>query len=190
MDRTGNQPISLHPRAKPKSHAVICDEYILEDKPAQLASHIDSINETGPYDDVVVKLLERAIALKSLQCIQVLLSRVRSLKETDDLCERNVLHKYIINFGSCQTKLVRSTPDDISILRTLLEGTPESLRSSLLARDVNGRMPLHYAALYGLYEACNLWHRTCENGTSFKTPYVGTKLYGKTQTDSRQSISP
>lgn len=175
----------------PESDAALFDEYIVADNSSQLASHIDSINQDGPYNDVLVKILQRAISLKSLQCIEVLLSRVKSLQETDDLHERNVLHKYIINFGRSQTKLVPTTPDsvhadegffitpavtsrasspsrlgrtskpkerldDIAILKILLEQTPESLRSSLSARDFNGRMPLHYAALYGLYKACEL----------------------------------
>ena len=191
----------------PESDALLFDEYIVEDKSVQLASHIDSINQDGRYDDVLVKLLQRAISLKSLQCIEVLLSRVSSLQEADDLYERNVLHKYIINFGRSQTKSIPTTPDsvhtdegffitpavnsrasspnrlgrttkpkerldDIAILRILLERTPESLRSSLVARDFNGRMPLHYAALYGLYKACELVASYMRDWNLFSDPVL------------------
>jgi len=171
----------------PESDAVLFDEYILGDDSSALASHLSTVNPDG---NVLVKLLQRAISLKSMQCIQVLLGRVTTLQETDDLYERNILHKYIINFGRSKTLEVAKTPDsekdegffitpavtsrasspsrlgrsskpkeqldDIAILKILLESTPESLRSSLVARDINGRLPLHYGAFYGLYKACEL----------------------------------
>ena len=175
----------------PESDTALFDEYIVTDQSTQLVSHIDSINKDGRYDDVLVKLLQRAISLESLQCIEVLLSRVKTLQETDDLYERNVLHKYLISLGRSQTKSLPTTLDfvhtnegffitpavtsrassptylgrtsklnepldDITVLRILLKRTPESLRSSLIARDLDGRMPLHYAALYGLFKACEL----------------------------------
>ena len=46
--------------------------------------------------------------------------------------------------------------DDIAILQIILEHIPEKLRSGLVARDYNGRRPLHYAALYGSYKACEV----------------------------------
>ena len=173
----------------PESDVILSDQYIVEDNSVQLAAHIDSINIDGRYDDVLIKLLQRAISLKSLQCVEALLSRITTLQETNDLYERNILHKYIINFGRSKTmppstsyesldkgffitpavnsrasspsRLGRlSKPkeqlDDIAILRILLERTPVVLRPSLISRDFNGRMPLHYGAFYGLYKACEL----------------------------------
>ena len=174
----------------PESDAILLDHYIVADNSVQLAAHIDSTNVDGRYDDVLIKLLQRAISLKTLQCIEVLLSRVTTLQETNDLYERNIIHKYVINFGRSKTMSTLSTPheplnegffitpavnsrasspsrlgqlskpkerlDDIAILRILLERTPVSLRPSLVARDFNGRMPLHYCAFYGLYKACEL----------------------------------
>src|SRR5208282_4591424 len=174
----------------PEPDAILFDQYIVADNSVQLAAHIDSINVDGRYDEVVIKLLQRAISLKSMQCIEVILSRVTTLQEMNDLYERNILHKYIINFGRSKTMSSPSTPDeplderffitpavnsrassptrlgqlskpkerldDIAILRILLEHTPVALRPSLIARDFNGRMPLHYGAFYGLYKACEL----------------------------------
>ena len=174
----------------PESDAILFDQYIVADNSVPLAAHIDSLNVDGRYNDVLVKLLQRAISLKSLLCIKVLLSRVTTLQETNDLYERNILHKYIINLGRSKTMSTPSTPheplnegffiipavnsralsptrlgplskpkerlDDIAILRVLLECTPVTLRSSLIACDFNGRMPLHYGAFYGLYKACKL----------------------------------
>ena len=175
----------------PESDAIAFDEAIVADKSEPLGARIDKLNASGKYDDVVVKLLQRAISLKSIGCVWVLLARVKSLQEANDLYERNIIHKYIISFGRPTTISGPATPDsehsdegffitpavssrassptrlgriskpkerldDIAILRILLEGMPETLRPSLLARDCNGRMPIHYGASYGLFKACQL----------------------------------
>ena len=172
----------------PEYDAIRFDRDIVDDNATEVSLHLDSL-PTLP-NDVLVKLLQRAISLKSIQCIGVLLPRVTTLQESNDLYERNILHKYIINFGrskalamdsqksddgfyitpavtsraSSPTRLGRPSKhteqlDDIALLRILLENTPKSLRSSLIALDFNGRMPIHYAALYGLYKACELLSR-------------------------------
>jgi glycerophosphodiester phosphodiesterase len=175
----------------PEHDAVEFDNSIVNDNAAQLSTHLDSLPVDERFSNVLVKLLQRAVNLKSLACIGVLLKKVTTLQETNDLYERNILHKYITNFGrskamssvpatpdsekdeaffitpavtsraSSPTRLGRSTKpkeelDDIAILRILLEGMPTDLRSSLVARDFSGRMPLHYGTFYGLYKACEL----------------------------------
>lgn len=170
----------------PERDAILFDEYILQDNSSSLSSHLSSLNPDG---NVLVKLLQRAISLKSLQCIRTLLGKVTTLKETDDLYERNIMHKYVIGFGRAKTMELPRTPesekeeffitpavtsrasspsrlgrslkpkeqlDDIAMLRMILEHTPENLRNNLIARDINGRLPLHYGAFYGLYKACEL----------------------------------
>lgn len=171
----------------PESDAIKFDKYISEDNHEALLNQLKSLQSQGVQNDVLLKLLQRAVSLKSIQCIQILLQRVTSLRESDELYERSILHKYIINFGrtkalqldrkksdegfyitptvtsraSSPTRFGRSTKsteqlDDIAILRILLENIPEELRSTLTTHDLNGRMPIHYAALYGVYKACEL----------------------------------
>lgn len=173
----------------PEQDAILFDEYIVTDNHASLAAHLDEFNTAGQFDDVIIKLLQRAISVKSLECVRVLLHRVKTLHEPDDLYERNILHKYIINFGRTKALSIPTTPDsehadegffitpavssragsptrlgrsvkpkeqldDITILHVLLEDIPAELRMSLIARDFDGRMPIHYSAFYGLYKAC------------------------------------
>jgi len=95
----------------PESDAIAFDEAIVADKSGSLATRIDQLNALGQYDAVVVKLLQRAISLKSIGCVQVLLARVKSLQEANDLNERNIIHKYIISLGRSKTISVPATPD-------------------------------------------------------------------------------
>ena len=171
--------------------AILFDQYIVTDRSDRLAAHLDIMNADGHLAEVLVKLLQRAISTKSLGCIEILLSRVTTLRDTEDVYDRNIFHKYIINFGRSRTTPARSTPDststdegffitpavtsrasspvhlgcsrkteerldDIEILRILLKRTPVTVRSSLVAKDFYGRMPLHYGASYGIYKACEL----------------------------------
>jgi glycerophosphodiester phosphodiesterase len=175
----------------PEPDAILLDEYIVADQSVQLAKHFNSLSVFGKFDDVLVKLLQRAISVKSLNCVEVLLSRVTTLQESSDLNRRNILHKYIVNFGRSIATSLPPTPDsehtdeglfitpavsprassptrvgrpskpeerldDTAFLKILLERTPIDLRSSLIARDLDGRTPLHYTAFYGLYKGCEL----------------------------------
>jgi glycerophosphodiester phosphodiesterase len=171
----------------PESDAIKLDEYIAEDKAEALLKRLTPLQVEGLHNDVVLKLLQRAISLKSIHCIQALFPFVTTLHESNDLYERSIIHKYIINFGrtkalqlanktrdnafyitptvtsraSSPTRLGRvSNPteqlDDIAILRIILDNIPVTMRSTLITPEFNKRMPIHYAALYGLYKACEL----------------------------------
>lgn len=126
----------------------------------------------------LISLLQRAINSTSYACVTLLLSQAPTLTTNDQPEQRNCLHKYLIHIGrlklsnSLAKRGVKNTsmasrlidrqeldddPEDrfdqektTRFLSHIIQGLTEAQRPILMARDVYGRFPLHYAAEYGL----------------------------------------
>lgn len=157
-------------------------------------------------------LLQRAISCNAKACIELLLGRLDSLDEDDDINARNCLHRLVIAIGRSE-RLADGDGNDVTSPGT--EGavppyitpaaTPINLpasgrreerdsislaghgqelvdlfehvliklrphqRTALVARDAYGRMPLHYAAQYGLVVVCQMILRHMKSWKLYNT---------------------
>ncbi|GAB7343062.1 hypothetical protein MBLNU457_1148t2 [Dothideomycetes sp. NU457] len=159
---------------------------------ALLANGLGDANASAKHK-MILNLLQRAFACKSLGSIGLLLSQADTLDEEDDMNKRNFVHRYLIALGrarafEAQTNGNESlTPDKpavvnpaelphrvnasfqvhernvastlgkddpaIKLLVHALDSLKPEHRVVLAARDIYGRLPLHYAAQYGLVAA-------------------------------------
>ena len=144
-------------------------------------------------------LLQRAIASQAFDCIDMLLHRLDSLEEEDEINKRNCIHRLVISIGRTRSSNNEETSVDIAqkaptdqvhyitpaappvlapptsstkeldgvtklcmedkpvvLLLYLLERLRPEQRSALQKKDTYGRMPLHYAAQYGLVVICQV----------------------------------
>ncbi|KAK6352747.1 Glycerophosphocholine phosphodiesterase [Orbilia brochopaga] len=138
--------------------------------------------------NLIFNLLQRAVYAEAFQCIDLLLAQTDSLKDTEDINERNLIHRTVITMGrSTSTKirnnlanyselsvsfiqgdvhrLLPETPEEqdelpgtfdgiYKVLVYLLKNLPPALQGALIDRDAYGRIPLHYAAEYGIVQVC------------------------------------
>ncbi|KAF3912393.1 Inversin [Arthrobotrys entomopaga] len=138
--------------------------------------------------NLILNLLQRASYAEAFKCIDLLLPQADTLKETEDINERNLLHRIVITMGrSTSTKMrnnlanyselsvsfsrgdaqktLTDSPEEqdqlpgsfdgiFKVLKYLLEKLPAPLRIALTDRDAYGRIPLHYAAEYGIVQVC------------------------------------
>ncbi|KAK6506423.1 Glycerophosphocholine phosphodiesterase [Arthrobotrys conoides] len=138
--------------------------------------------------NLILNLLQRAAYAEAFKCIDLLLMQTESLKDTEDINERNLLHRIVRAMGrSTSTKMrnnlanyselsvsfsrgdasraLPETPEEqdelpgsfdgiFKVLKYLLANFPPSLRVALTDRDAYGRIPLHYAAEYGIVQVC------------------------------------
>ncbi|KAI9902026.1 hypothetical protein N3K66_003843 [Trichothecium roseum] len=145
---------------------------------------------------LMLNLLQRSISARSKSCIKFFLDRVDDLEDTEDINERNILHRLVIHIGRTRTapeaqdfnaypvpvgmqfsskhfqpatsttpavKVINEneaklTKEDeaLQVLIFLLENFREGHRSALKSRDTLGRVPLHYAAQFGLLVPCQV----------------------------------
>jgi glycerophosphodiester phosphodiesterase len=119
----------------------------------------------GDFQPLVLALLRCSVGCGSRLCIEKLLFRAESLK--DDNFPNNFLHSLIIRTGRESAPNVQQGPQQhlrgsyihndeelLPLLGYILERLRPSQRDILLERDSFGRLPLHYAAEYGLVGAC------------------------------------
>lgn len=59
--------------------------------------------EEGATQALFVNLLQRSISCKSKDCIDYFLSRVKSLEETNDINQRNCIHRLVISIGRAKS---------------------------------------------------------------------------------------
>ncbi|KAF3936146.1 Ankyrin-1 [Dactylella cylindrospora] len=138
----------------------------------------------------ILSLLRRAIYAEAFKCIEILLQRTDTLKDSEDINERNLIHRLVITLGRSTSTKIRNNPakyqessflfDKYNANRTspdsseeqdtlpgsfdgiyrvlvfLLERLPPTLQIALLDRDTYGRIPLHYAAEYGIVKVSQL----------------------------------
>ena len=151
------------------------------------------------YSRVLRTLIQRSILHRSRTVLALLLNRVDTLEEDDDINKRNCLHRLVISIGREQptsdsepaASMVLNFPpettryitpaapptlqppravvkeedmsqqlgrDDhtVSLLSFLLDSLRLDQRGSLMAKDISGRTPLHYAAQYGFKVVCEV----------------------------------
>ncbi|KAL5362390.1 Glycerophosphoryl diester phosphodiesterase family-domain-containing protein [Aspergillus floccosus] len=151
------------------------------------------------FPKVLKSLLQRSIYYRAKSCISILIGRIESLDEDDDINKRNCIHRLVISIGRAQSTtdseqsasmildfpletsnyitpaalptlqppravvkeadhpqhLDRSDPP-VATLQHLLDHLQPSQRNALLAKDLAGRTPLHYAAQYGFKAVCEV----------------------------------
>ncbi|GKZ30627.1 glycerophosphocholine phosphodiesterase [Aspergillus brasiliensis] len=189
----------------PASMLLTVDEALRKDDTHVLLELIETLkaaaDESGEdvYPKVLNSLLQRSIYYRSTSCISVLLGRMDSLDEEDDINRRNCIHRLVISIGRAQSTtdseqsasmvldfpletsnyitpaalptlqpprpvvmeadhpshLDRSDPS-VSLLQHLLDQLQPNQRGALIAKDIAGRTPLHYAAQYGFKVVCEV----------------------------------
>lgn len=98
------------------------DLCIRQDNYAVLSDFITSEYVTQKF---LLSLLQRAISNKALTCIDVLLGRIDTLREEDDINERNVIDRLVISIGRSKSLITPTTPPLSSM--TVPAGTEASL---------------------------------------------------------------
>lgn len=171
------------------------DQAAREDDTAKLnqilaTAPVDAVSGSQ-RDSLLLELLQRAVSFKSTRCIEMILKRVLTLDQEDDMNKRNCLHRTVIAIGRSRAlemsakleglagnteaapfinaarppvrapgalRIEERDPDsDLGkdeqaekVLLFLLEHLSAEQRAAIAAKDVYGRLPLHYAAQYGL----------------------------------------
>jgi glycerophosphodiester phosphodiesterase len=107
----------------------------------------------------------------SRDCISHLLQRLDTIRNDKTASKQNCIHRLVIAMGRLSTlsarypktenfeiacSLPRELEDSLSLLVFLLDKLLSDQRSALLNKDHFGRIPLHYAAQYGLKDACEV----------------------------------
>lgn len=93
----------------PSSMLIAVDEALRKDDTHVLLELIETLKTASDeiaddvYPKVLKSLLQRAIFYRSKSCISVVLGRLDSLDEEDDINKRNVIHRLVISIGRAQT---------------------------------------------------------------------------------------
>jgi glycerophosphodiester phosphodiesterase len=126
---------------------------------------------SSSFQPLLLILLQCLILCESKTCIDKLLLRVRSLRE-DKFNIQDCLHLLVIKIGlektltgpQGQQSLLQEPMDPINsdevslpLLNHVLDRLRHNQQPSLYEKDLFGRLPLHYAAQYGLVEACQVF---------------------------------
>lgn len=174
------------------------DTHVLLELLETLKATADEAGETV-YSRVLRTLIQRSILHRSRAVLTLLLTRVDTLEEDDDINRRNCLHRLVISIGREQpttdsepaASMVLNFPpettrfitpaapptlqpprpvvkeehmpqqlarDDSAVahFQFLLDTLRLDQRESLMAKDLSGRTPLHYAAQYGFKVVCEV----------------------------------
>ncbi|KAJ5250494.1 hypothetical protein N7489_000904 [Penicillium chrysogenum] len=174
------------------------DTHVLLELLETLKATADEAGETV-YPRVLRTLIQRSLLHRSRAVLTLLLTRVDSLEEDDDINRRNCIHRLVISIGREQpttdsepaASMVLNFPpettryitpaapptlqpprpvvkeehmpqqlgrDDSAVahFQFLLDSLRPDQRESLIAKDLSGRTPLHYAAQYGFKVVCEL----------------------------------
>lgn len=189
----------------PTSVVTAVDEALRKDDTHVMLELLETLkmaaDEAGDtiFSKVLKTLIQRAILHRSRACLSVLLARVDSLDEDDDINRRNCLHRLVISIGREQStndseaaaSMVLDFPLETSryitpaapptlqpprsvvkegnmphqldcdgsavgLLQYLLDTLRPDQREALMAKDLSGRTPLHYAAQYGFKVVCEV----------------------------------
>ncbi|KAJ5654077.1 hypothetical protein N7490_001080 [Penicillium lividum] len=174
------------------------DTHVLLELIETLKTTADDLGE-GIFSKVLKTLIQRAILHRARDCLRVLINRVDSLEEDDDINRRNCLHRMVISIGREQpsndseldASMVLDFPPEtsrfitpaapptlqpprsvvkeehmpqqldrndpaVALLQHLLDQLRPNQREALVAKDLSGRTPLHYAAQYGFKVVCEV----------------------------------
>lgn len=151
---------------------------VVSNQPDKLADFF-SKSSNPVSSKAVLPALSRAVAVKSFECIDILLAHVSSLEEPWDVNGRNLIHRFIINnsrqgaatpstenfdknylnpaeiprsvsFSTFNGRDGANLKDQTDVLEYLLAHLTPTQCPALVAKDENKRTPLHYACKYGL----------------------------------------
>ncbi|KAJ5945871.1 hypothetical protein N7454_002710 [Penicillium verhagenii] len=173
LKRSANRPyLNL-----PASVLTAVDDAMRKDDIHVLLELLETLNAAaddageGVYPRVLKTLIQRAILHRSRACLSALVNRVETLEEDDDINRRNCLHRMVIAIGREQPtndsepaasmeehmpqQLGRDDPA-VALLQHLLDELRPNQREALMAKDLSGRTPLHYAAQYGFKVVCEV----------------------------------
>ncbi|KAJ6113206.1 hypothetical protein N7512_008530 [Penicillium capsulatum] len=174
------------------------DTHVLLELLETLKSAAEDVGE-GIFHKVLKTLVQRSIHHRSRKCLAMLITRVDTLEEDDDINRRNCLHRLVISIGREQTtndsepaaSMVLNFPPEtsnyitpaapptlqpprsvikeahmpqqldrtdpaVAVLQHLLDEMRPNQREALMAKDISGRTPLHYAAQYGFKVVCEV----------------------------------
>ena len=132
---------------------------ILKDDTTALKSalHKDLLDQTSPGIQFVLRaLLQLAILHRSGGCCIILLPQLRPVPETGPLSGDDYLHRFVIQMGRryALDQQKETLGAMASEWRQVLNLLHPSQQPSLQSKDFLGRLPLHYAAEYGLVDVC------------------------------------
>ncbi|KAI9780710.1 MAG: Glycerophosphocholine phosphodiesterase [Peltula sp. TS41687] len=163
--------VRFYPLASPKAtyHVILEDDAVALNRTLQEQEPGDRGPDTG-FQTLLLALLECSISHGSRKCIDELLSQVESLQNDKFVDHDNCLHRLIIRIGRAETlkssksQLGRHLPESIGplnrseesfqLLAYVLDRVRPCQRHALQEKDSSGRLPLHYAAQYGIVDAC------------------------------------
>ncbi|KAJ5423929.1 Glycerophosphoryl diester phosphodiesterase [Penicillium cf. griseofulvum] len=159
------------------------DTHFLLELLETLKASADEVGDTV-YPRVLRTLIQRSILHQSRAVLALLLNRVDTLEEDDDINRRNCLHRLprrwcltsppettryitpaapptlqppraVVKEEHMPQQLGREDPA-VTHLQFLLDSLRPDQRESLMAKDLSGRTPLHYAAQYGFKVVCEV----------------------------------
>jgi glycerophosphodiester phosphodiesterase len=189
----------------PTSVVTAVDDSLRNDDKHVLLELLETLKATADeagdavYPRVLRSLIQRSILHRSRTVLALLINRVDTLEEDDDINKRNCMHRLVISIGREQStsdsepaaSMVLDFPpettryitpaapptlqppravvkeehmsqqlgrDDqaVTLLSFLLDSLRPDQRESLMAKDISGRTPLHYAAQYGFKVVCEV----------------------------------
>ncbi|KAK6587112.1 hypothetical protein PZA11_000402 [Diplocarpon coronariae] len=192
------------------------DQAIRSDDVPTLAGSLAEV-DLGPGDPamqrLLVNLLQRCISCHAKLSIRYLLQRIQSLDETDDINQRNCLHRLVLSIGRArpaeagehggaallgaeqggsrfltpaaspplgparrdlggeQPSSLRRDDEHVKLLAYVLQSLAPHQRPALESRDTYGRLPLHYAAQFGLVVVCELVMRHMQDWGQFNVEH-------------------
>ena len=134
-----------------------------------LQGHGDELQgQGGKLQPLLADLLEYSVLCLASKCTDALIPYIRSLVLIDPNGTGNILHRLTASIGlGSKPRFNRLTHHDINlpalentdqairILLGILDALSVFVRPALSQKDILGRSPVHYAAMYGLTELCS-----------------------------------
>ena len=158
----------------------------------------ESQRQSEELQGLFFDLLEYSVAHLAKSCVHALTSKIRWLAPIDPHGTGNLFHRLTeaIGLGSkavINALLHRDEPLPASgdtaltaeLLSHIVHALPRNIRPALCQKDSFGRLPVHYAALYGLTDLCSTYLECMVDdqdalSQQFSHPLVSHDTYGCT----------
>jgi glycerophosphodiester phosphodiesterase len=122
----------------------------------------DKFSSRAKPKSVHLALLNLSVDLGAKKCIRKLIPKLERLHDPDSGMYETCLHRLILTMGRKRELIGRLNPSlprfsrdpDESLLQFILDQLSPNQQQDVLSPDETGRTPLHYAAHYGLVDAC------------------------------------
>ena len=135
-------------------------------RPERAASRpLDGATQPQLFD-----LLEYAILCSSRSCVDVLTKYIKSVAPTDPNGTGNIFHRLTESIGFASKSVVNSVlhhdeflqasnhiTNRAQLISDVVHALAEKVYPALNTKDFFGRLPLHYASLYGLTGLCSAY---------------------------------